>query len=112
MEEMINKVNLIDTKEESNCIKDLIVESVKKVKDPFEMLSVEDVMKDIGICYSTAYDLFNQAYDLYCLFWGLNMKMLDVSDVKWVEDNLEDIKKISEKLEEHKAPVKKKEVKK
>ena len=59
-----------------------------------------------------AYDLFNQAYDLYCLFWGLNMKMLDVSDVKWVEDNLEDIKKISEKLEENKAPVKKKEVKK
>ena len=59
-----------------------------------------------------AYDLFNQAYDLYCLFWGLNMKMLDVSDVKWVEDNLEDIKKISEKLEEHKDPVKKKEVKK
>ena len=59
-----------------------------------------------------AYDLFNQAYDLYCLFWGLNMKMLDVSDVKWVEDNLEDIKKISDKLEEHKAPVKKKEVKK
>lgn len=59
-----------------------------------------------------AYDLFNQAYDLYCLFWGLNMKMLDVSDVKWVEDNLEDIKKISEKLEENKAPVKKKEIKK
>ena len=39
-----------------------------------------------------AYDLFNQAYDLYCLFWGLNMKMLDVSDVKWVEDNIDDIK--------------------
>ena len=53
-----------------------------------------------------AYSLFNQAYDLYCLFWGLNMKMLDVSDVKWVEDNLEDIKKISDKLEEHKTPVK------
>ena len=59
-----------------------------------------------------AYDLFNQAYDLYCLFWGINMKMLDVSDVKWVEDNLDDIKKISAKLEENKAPVKKKEVKK
>ena len=59
-----------------------------------------------------AYDLFNQAYDLYCLFWGLNMKMLDVSDVKWVEDNLEDIKKISAKLEENKAPIKKQEVKK
>ena len=58
-----------------------------------------------------AYSLFNQAYDLYCLFWGLNMNMLDVSDVKWVEDNMEDIKKISVKLEENKAPVKKEEVK-
>lgn len=46
-----------------------------------------------------AYKLFNQAYDLYCLFWGLNMKMLSTEDVKWVEDNLEDIKKISSKLE-------------
>ena len=51
-----------------------------------------------------AYSLFNQAYDLYCLFWGLNMKMLDVADVKWVEDNIEDIKKISVKLEENKTP--------
>ena len=54
-----------------------------------------------------AYSLFNQAYDLYCLFWGLNMKMLDVADVKWVEDNIEDIKKISVKLEENKTPVQK-----
>ena len=41
-----------------------------------------------------AYQLFNQAYDLYCLFWGLNMNMLNVDDVKWVEDNIDDIKKI------------------
>ena len=54
-----------------------------------------------------ACNLFNQSYDLYCLFWGLNMKMLDVSDVKWVEDNMEDIKKISAQLETVKAPVKK-----
>lgn len=52
-----------------------------------------------------AYKLFNQAYDLYCLFWGLNMKMLDVADVKWVEDNLEDIKKISAQLEKTDIPV-------
>ena len=43
-----------------------------------------------------AYQLFNQAYDLYCLFWGLNMNMLNVDDVKWVEDNMENIKKISD----------------
>ncbi len=46
-----------------------------------------------------AYKLFNQAYDLYCMFWGLNMNMLDVKDLKWVEDTHEDIAKLSEKLE-------------
>ena len=46
-----------------------------------------------------AYNLFNQAYDLYCLFWGLNMNMLDIKDVKWIEDKQEDIKQLSEKLE-------------
>lgn len=46
-----------------------------------------------------AYDLFNQAYDLYCLFWGLNMNMLDVADVKWIEDNVADVKKLSAKVE-------------
>ena len=35
-----------------------------------------------------AYELFTSAYDLYCLFWGLNMK-----DISWKPDNLEDIKK-------------------
>lgn len=33
-----------------------------------------------------AYQLFNQAYELYCLFWGLNMNMLSTEDVKWIED--------------------------
>ncbi len=46
-----------------------------------------------------AYDLFGKAYDLYCLFWGLNMNMLNVDDVKWIKDSTDDIKKISEKLE-------------
>ena len=46
-----------------------------------------------------AYDLFNKAYDLYCLFWGLNMNMLDVNNVKWIEDSVDDIKKISEKID-------------
>jgi len=40
-----------------------------------------------------AYQLFNQAYDLYCLFWGLNMNLVDVKDIQWKPDNLEDVKK-------------------
>ncbi|MDR2934121.1 MAG: hypothetical protein LBU68_02465 [Rickettsiales bacterium] len=35
-----------------------------------------------------AYELFNQAYELYCMFWGLNMGLVDTKDVKWVDDNV------------------------
>lgn len=31
-----------------------------------------------------AHKLFNQAYDLYCLFWGLNMNMLSSEEVKQI----------------------------
>ena len=48
----------------------------------------------------TAYDLFNQAYDLYCLFWGLNMNMLNTADVKWVKDSVEDVKQLTSKVNE------------
>lgn len=52
-----------------------------------------------------AYKLFSQAYDLYCLFWGLNMNMLNVDDVKWIEDKSEDVKKLSQKVEKVTAPI-------
>jgi hypothetical protein len=29
-----------------------------------------------------AYDLFNKAYNLYSLFWGLNMKLIKTEDIK------------------------------
>lgn len=58
-----------------------------------------------------AYKLFNQAYELYCLFWGLNMNMLNIDDVKWVEDKMEDIKKISSRLEKTETTVTKAETK-
>ena len=34
-----------------------------------------------------AKEMFEKAYNLYSLFWGLNLKMLDVSDVKKIDDN-------------------------
>ncbi len=48
-----------------------------------------------------AYKLFNQSYELYCLFWGLNMKLLDMEEVKWIEESYEDVKKLAEGLSEH-----------
>ena len=50
-----------------------------------------------------AYSLFNQAYDLYCLFWGLNMNLIDSKDLKWVEDT--NYKEIAAKAQEVTATV-------
>ena len=36
----------------------MAIECVKKVKNPFRMLTVENVMKDLNICRSIAYKLF------------------------------------------------------
>jgi len=47
-----------------------------------------------------AYELFDQAYELYCLFWGLNMNMLNIDDVKWLEDKEKDMKELSSKVKE------------
>ena len=39
-----------------------------------------------------AYSLFNQAYDLYCLFWGLNMNLIDMKQVEWKPDTVSAVK--------------------
>jgi len=36
--------------------------------------------------------LFQKAYDLYSLFWGINMKIIDTSDVKKIDDGAIDNK--------------------
>ena len=45
-----------------------------------------------------AYDLFDKAYKLYCLFSGLNMNAINLKDVQWVKDTNVDVKKIEEHL--------------
>ena len=39
-----------------------------------------------------AYSLFNQAYDLYCLFWGLNINLIDMKQVEWKPDTVASVK--------------------
>jgi hypothetical protein len=34
-----------------------------------------------------AYDLFGKAYNLYSLFWGINMKLIKIDDIKKIDDN-------------------------
>ncbi len=33
-----------------------------------------------------AYGMFNKAYELYSLFWGLNMKLIGTGDIKKIDD--------------------------
>ncbi len=65
-----------------------------------------------------AYHLFGKAYDLYSLFWGLNMDLIDVSGVKKIEnemgikiqakntDKTKDTLKPGETQEEHQTALK------
>jgi hypothetical protein len=39
-----------------------------------------------------AEDFFKKAYELYSLFWGLNLKMIDMGEVKKIDDNQIDVK--------------------
>lgn len=34
----------------------------------------------------SAYDLFEKAYSLYSLFWGINLKTIEVCEIKKIED--------------------------
>ena len=47
-----------------------------------------------------AYKMFNTAYDLYCLFWGLNMGLMETKELKWIEPDIEEVKKLSTKADE------------
>ncbi len=33
-----------------------------------------------------AKEFFDKAYSLYCLFWGVNMKVIGVSDIKKIDE--------------------------
>lgn len=46
-----------------------------------------------------AYQLFNQAYDLYCLFWGLNMNLIEAKDVKWIQNDEKEVEQLQEKIQ-------------
>lgn len=44
-----------------------------------------------------AEDLFKKAYELYSLFWGINLKLVNLGEVKKIEDNQIDKKDVDKK---------------
>lgn len=78
------------------CIsKHLLASSMRLMEVGTKQLSLKNTKE--------AYDLFNKSYELYCLFWGLNMNLIDVKDVKWIESSKEKIKGIVDKINETKS---------
>ena len=62
MNEVNEKTNtsVIDTEEKENLNEKIIINYLNKLKNPFAMLSVADVSKDLHIGINQAYDLFKQ----------------------------------------------------
>ena len=46
-----------------------------------------------------AYNMFDKSYELYSLFWGLNMKLISTDNVKKIDDNQINAKDKDEKKE-------------
>lgn len=57
------------------------------------LLSASMRLMEVGTKYlsqgrkSEAEDLFSKSYDLYSLFWGINLKLVDMGQVKKIDDN-------------------------
>ena len=56
----INTLSLIDTKDNKNLTEQIVIHYLNKVSNPFAVLSVQEVSKDLHIGINQAYDLFKQ----------------------------------------------------
>ena len=54
------KENIIDTKEEKTLKEQIVMNYLSKIQNPFMILSVQDVSKDLRIGINQAYELFKQ----------------------------------------------------
>lgn len=75
--EIINKSNKQYTKTEL-----MTIESIKRLKNPFRMISVKDVMKDLNICETIAYKTFRRP-DFPSINVGKNNQVMLLAYLIW-----------------------------
>ena len=51
---------VIETKEVLTPEQRMAIDTIRRVKNPFKMLTVKDIMNDLGICESIAYKTFRR----------------------------------------------------
>ncbi len=79
---------IIETKETLTPEQRIAIDTIRRVKNPFRMLTVKDVMNDLGICETVAYRTFkrddfpsinigknNQIMLLPYLIWKMNKRV-------------------------------------
>lgn len=71
MEELTNAINkeienietkniIIETKEVLTPEQRMAIDTIRRVQNPFKMLTVKDIMNDLGICETVAYKTFRR----------------------------------------------------
>lgn len=75
--EIINKSNKQYTKTEL-----ITIESIKRLKNPFRMIGVKDVMKDLNICETIAYKTFRRP-DFPSINVGKNNQVMLLAYLIW-----------------------------
>lgn len=78
------------------CIsKHLLASSMRLMEVGTKQLSMKNT-KD-------AYDLFDKSYELYCMFWGLNLNIINLDDVKWAKETNIDVGEVKKHVENMKS---------
>lgn len=90
-EQMINDMNNEKKNDLKNCNLNkeclILIECIRKIKNPFRMIGVKDVMRDLNICETIAYKTFkrddfpsinigktNQVMLIAYLIWKMNKR--------------------------------------
>lgn len=73
---------VIETKEEITPEQRIVMESIKKIDNPFEMVGIDYVMKDLNICKTIVYKLF-QREDFPAISIGKEHKVMLIAYLIW-----------------------------
>ena len=77
--ELMKKIERNPSYEDHCIMKHLLAASMRLMEVGTKKLS-EDKKEE-------AYDLFEKSYNLYSLFWGLNLKLIKTDNIKKIDDN-------------------------
>lgn len=73
---------VIETKEILTPEERMAIDTIRRVKNPFRMLTVKDVMNDLGICETVAYRTFKRN-DFPSINIGKNNQIMLLSYLIW-----------------------------